>query len=164
MEINEIEETGKKFRQLMDGATKLWQKISFWIKSSDVEFNDGKNAETKVGSIDGITDSLVSTSSNIAASAKTVSTINNNLGGFTPIIDETGKITGYKTSVGDADTVFPFNNILPCKITLSMDNLGSGSNKSRTWLKIENNNGIIFEEHFSANYTGVRKVYNYPSE
>ena len=29
MEINEIEETGKKFRQLMDGATKLWQKISF---------------------------------------------------------------------------------------------------------------------------------------
>lgn len=34
---------------------------------------------------------------------------NKNLGGFTPIIDETGKITGYKTSVGGADTVFPFN-------------------------------------------------------
>ena len=32
-----------------------------------------------------------------------------NLGGFTPIIDETGKITGYKTSVGGADTVFPFS-------------------------------------------------------
>lgn len=33
---------------------------------------------------------------------------NKTLGGFTPIIDETGKITGYKTSVGGADTVFPF--------------------------------------------------------
>lgn len=31
------------------------------------------------------------------------------LGGFAPIIDETGKITGYKTTVGGADTVFPFN-------------------------------------------------------
>ena len=81
MEINEIEVTGKKFRQLMNEATKLWQKISFWTKSSDVEFDDGKNAETKVGAIDGITDSLVSTSSNIAASAKAVSTINNDLGG-----------------------------------------------------------------------------------
>ena len=39
---------------------------------------------------------------------------NKNLGGFTPVIDETtGKITGYKTSVGGADTVFPFNSGIP---------------------------------------------------
>ena len=31
------------------------------------------------------------------------------MGGFTPIIDGTGKITGYKTKVG-ADTVFPFSS------------------------------------------------------
>lgn len=37
------------------------------------------------------------------------SSINNNLKGFTPIVDDTGKITGYKTQAG-ADTVFPFNN------------------------------------------------------
>ena len=36
---------------------------------------------------------------------------NKNLGGFTPIIDDTGKITGYKTSVGGADTVFPFSRL-----------------------------------------------------
>jgi len=36
------------------------------------------------------------------------STLNNNLKGFEPILDNTGKITGYKTSVGGADTVFPF--------------------------------------------------------
>ena len=35
------------------------------------------------------------------------------MGGFLPIIDPTtGKITGYKTDVGGADTVFPFNTIL----------------------------------------------------
>ena len=33
------------------------------------------------------------------------------MGGFTPIIDDTGKITGYKTKVG-ADTVFPFSRVL----------------------------------------------------
>ena len=32
------------------------------------------------------------------------------LGGFEPIIDTaTGKITGYKTAIGGADTVFPFS-------------------------------------------------------
>lgn len=33
------------------------------------------------------------------------------LGGFEPVIDETGRITGYKTTVGGADTVFPFSEI-----------------------------------------------------
>lgn len=38
-----------------------------------------------------------------------VDIINDSLGGFTPIIDETsGEITGYKTNIGGADTVFPF--------------------------------------------------------
>lgn len=40
--------------------------------------------------------------------------LNNNLtalGGFVPVIDPaTGKITGYKTAVGGADTVFPFSS------------------------------------------------------
>ena len=39
-----------------------------------------------------------------------VNELNNSLGGFTPIIDSTGKITGYKTKVG-ADTVFPFSSL-----------------------------------------------------
>lgn len=35
----------------------------------------------------------------------------NTLGGFTPVIDETtGKITGYTTKIGGADTVFPFSS------------------------------------------------------
>lgn len=37
--------------------------------------------------------------------------LNKQLGGFTPIINDAGKITGYKTSVGGADTVFPFSGL-----------------------------------------------------
>lgn len=81
MAVNESIITGRKWRRLIDKATGLWQRISYWTHSSDVEFNDGKNAETKVGAIDGITDSLASTSSRVAASAKAVSTLNNNLSG-----------------------------------------------------------------------------------
>lgn len=116
MAVNEQIVTGRAHRVLIDKVAKLWQKISFWTKSSDVEFNDGKSAETKVGAIDGITDSLASTSSRIAASAKALSTVNNKLGGFEPIIDSTGKITGYKTKVG-ADTVFPFSGIANAKVS-----------------------------------------------
>ena len=79
MEINEQIVTGGKWRYLIDEATKLWLRISFWTKASDVEFDDGMTAETKMGSIDGITDSLVGTSSRIAASAKAVATLNENL-------------------------------------------------------------------------------------
>lgn len=108
--INEQIVTGRAHRVLIDKAAKLWQRISFWTKASDVEFNDKKTAETKVGAIDGITDSLASTSSRIAASAKSVNKLSNDLGGFKPIIDSsTGRITGYKTQAG-ADTVFPFSS------------------------------------------------------
>lgn len=56
-----------------------------------------------------------------AADANTVYVLNNkieevnssltDLGGFKPVIDEsTGEITGYKTTIGGADTVFPFKS------------------------------------------------------
>lgn len=69
MAINETIVTGRKFRYLLNEATKLWQRISFWTKACDVEFDDGKTAEEKLGKINGITDSLTSTNSNIALSA-----------------------------------------------------------------------------------------------
>lgn len=114
--VNEQIVTGRKFRKLIDEATKLWQRISFWTKASDVEFDDGSTAETKMGAINGITDSLVSTSSNIAASAKALNQLNNKLAGLPEWIqDSSGKITGYKTP-GGADTVFPFSSFEKAKI------------------------------------------------
>ena len=106
MAVNETIVTGRKFRKCIDAATKAWQRISFWTKSSDVEFEDGKNAETKLGAIDGITDSLENTSSRMAASAKAVSTLNNNLGGYSFGETADGK-PGYRKP--GADTVIPFS-------------------------------------------------------
>lgn len=83
MAINEQIVTGRKFRKLIDEATKLWQRISFWKKAIDIEFDDGSDAETKLGAINGITDSLTSTSSNIVASAKAIKTINDKITALT---------------------------------------------------------------------------------
>ncbi len=43
--LNERIITGKKYRILSDIGNKIWDRISFWTKASDVEFNNGKNAE-----------------------------------------------------------------------------------------------------------------------
>ena len=98
--------TGKKYRILTDVAQKVWQRVSFWTKSSDVEFDDGKTAQNKVGAINGITDSLVSNSSNIAASAKAVRELNGNLGNLGNCVFTTegsGEDTKYFIQLG-ADT------------------------------------------------------------
>ena len=76
MAVNEQIVTGRKFRKLIDEANKIWQRISFWTKSSDVEFEDGKNAETKLGAINGITSDLSCEESTIAASAAALNQVN----------------------------------------------------------------------------------------
>lgn len=94
MAFNEQIVTGRKFRKLVNETTKLWQRISFWTKACDVEFNDGTTAETKLGAINGITNSLVASNDNIALSStagknlqdqitslqEQINTINNKLG------------------------------------------------------------------------------------
>ena len=69
MSVNEQIVTGRKFRKLLDEATKLWQRISFWTKATDVEFDDGQTAESKMGAIKGITTDLNVTETGYAADA-----------------------------------------------------------------------------------------------
>lgn len=76
MAINEQIVTGRKFRKLVDEANRKWQRISFWTKATDVEFQDGKTAEQKLGAINGITSDLNSADSTLAASASSVKTLN----------------------------------------------------------------------------------------
>lgn len=71
---------------LTDEGYKL---CSQWTNSNTVEFDDGKTAQIKVGAIDGITDSLTATNSNIALSAAAgknlqdqVTGLNTSLGGL----------------------------------------------------------------------------------
>ena len=113
---NIIEKTGKSYN-IFDKINNVWNKCSFWTHSNDVFYPDGKSATTKHGAINGITSDLSGEAEDIAASIKCVNqlndslnAVNTNLGGFTPVIDSTGKITGYKTKVG-ADTVFPFSRL-----------------------------------------------------
>ena len=87
MAINETISTGNKYRRLKDASTKLWQRLSFWTKASDVEFDNGATAETSLGNIQGITDSVNSNASNIAASAAAVNTLNSNITSFQTGVD-----------------------------------------------------------------------------
>ena len=110
--------TGKKYRILTDVAQKVWQRVSFWTKSSDVEFNDGKTAETKVGAISGITDSLVSNSSNIAASAKAVSELNGNLDNINVYVGEDSKL--HFVNKAGADTALNFSSVKDVSLNMSI--------------------------------------------
>lgn len=100
--------TGKKYRILTDAANKVWNRVSFWHKASDCEFNDGKTAEAKLGVIDGITDSTTATSSRIAASAKAVSSLSSDLGKVNTYVGSDGKL--HFTNSAGADTVLPFKS------------------------------------------------------
>lgn len=55
----------KKYRKLSDG----YQLQSEWTSAETVEFKNGGTAETNLGAIQGITDSLAESSPNIALSA-----------------------------------------------------------------------------------------------
>lgn len=108
--------TGKKYHILTDLANKVWSVISLWTKASDVEFNDGKTAQAKLGAIDGITSDLNGESETIAASIKAVNQLNNNLVANI-YVGADGKL--HKVQ-GGADTVLPFSgNIIVNSITFS---------------------------------------------
>ena len=79
MAINEQIITGRKFRKCIDVANRAWLRISFWTKASDVEFDDGKTLQQKLGTINGITDSLASTDVKSALSAKAGKVLNDKL-------------------------------------------------------------------------------------
>lgn len=65
----------KKYRKTDTG----YQLQSEWTSASTVEMADGNTAETNLGAIQGITDSLTATSSNIALSAKGANDMYNEL-------------------------------------------------------------------------------------
>lgn len=71
--------TGKKYRILKDATNKVWDVISFFTKASDVYNNNNKNLQTTIGSINGISSSLTSTSSDVAASAAAVKALNDKI-------------------------------------------------------------------------------------
>lgn len=108
MAVNETIVTGRKFRKLIDAANKQWQRISFWHKASDCEFDDGKTAQTKVGAIDGITSDLSGESETVAASIKCVNQLNSSLSKIRTYVGSDGKL--HFVNASGADTALPFSN------------------------------------------------------
>ncbi len=84
MEVNETIISGKKIRICIDAINKLWERISIWSKASDVEFDDGRTAETKVGMINGITSDPNCEDETIAISAKAFGDLSANMNSIKP--------------------------------------------------------------------------------
>ena len=80
----------------------------------------GKLAQKKV--LTSMEEVEANTNETNLVAAPVVAELNNKLGGFEPICDSTGEITGYKTDVGGADTVFPFIKRLSGNFRLNSNN------------------------------------------
>lgn len=65
----------KRYIKTSDG----YKLCSHWTSSNTVHFDDNKTAQSKLGSINGISDSLTSTSSNVAASTAAVKALNDKI-------------------------------------------------------------------------------------
>ena len=124
MAVNETIVTNRYFRRCTDAANKVWQRISFWHKASDCEFDDGSTAQTKVGAIKGITTSTSVTETGYAADMTTVK-------GLQTQIDELNSNLGASFFVVAAQT----NASEAISITASMAAPKSG------YYKIESCNG-----------------------
>lgn len=81
MAINEEIVLGRYFRKMIDVAAKKWQRISFWHKARDCEFNDGKNAEVKLGAIKGLTTDPNVTTTGYACDMMFAKQLNSSLNG-----------------------------------------------------------------------------------
>ena len=100
MAINEQIITGRKFRKCLDAANKVWMRISFWTSANDVEFDDGRTLQQKLGTIDGITDSLESNDLKSALSAKAGKVLNDRVNELAvKVTENTAKLNGLSFTV-----------------------------------------------------------------
>ena len=79
MAINEQIVTGRKFRKCIDVVNRVWLRISFWTSANDVEFDDGKTLQQKLGTFSGLTDSLALADSRYGLSAAAGKALNDSL-------------------------------------------------------------------------------------
>lgn len=103
MAVNEVIVTGRVKRRLIDKTAKLWQRISYWTKASDVELDDGKTVETVVNEIIGnIKKTTIITSTLYAGSTQVM--INSNISNNDDVL---------------VDIYTPGNNISPKDISFN---------------------------------------------
>lgn len=91
MAVNIKKVVGRAFRKLIDEEQNLWLQESFWTSAGDVEFSDGKTAQDKVGSINGITDDPSSNRSDLAMSAKFGKNLETSMSNFNSSVSSLGR-------------------------------------------------------------------------
>lgn len=115
--------------------------LVFCADGETVQQKIAGTAETLNG-ITGVSDSTELDDSTKLATSKAVKTLKDSvyssLKGFEPILDETGKITGYKTEIGGADTVFPFSS--GCNIITTLTH---GQNQALTYTFTDDYESVI---------------------
>lgn len=109
MAVSEKKVTGKFYR-IWSTADRLWHRISFWTHANDVEFNDGKTAQTKVGAIKGITTSTNTNETGYAADATTITTLNQSVTTLNQSVAELNQ------SLGNLKTDLNLNGLSNIKI------------------------------------------------
>lgn len=70
----------QKLRIAYQVTSSIIYTIAPWTTGDQVECNDGKSVEQKIGNIDGISDSITSNSSRIAVSQKALQNLKDEIG------------------------------------------------------------------------------------
>lgn len=70
----------QKLRMMYQVTSSIIYTIAPWTTGDQVECNDGKSVEQKIGNIDGISDSITSNSSRIAVSQKALQNLKDEIG------------------------------------------------------------------------------------
>ncbi len=69
----------QKLRMMYQVTSSIIYTIAPWTTGDQVECNDGKTVQAKIGNIDGISDSITSNSSRIAVSQKALYDLKNSI-------------------------------------------------------------------------------------
>lgn len=103
--------TGQKYRILSDYANKIWDRISFWTKAVDVEFDSGSDLETYAGSVNS---SLSSLSSRITTNTSNINSLSSTVSGHTSSISSlSSSVSSLSNSVNSLNsTVSSLSNTL----------------------------------------------------
>lgn len=133
---------GKFYRILIDEVNDIWDRISFWTKSTDVEFNDGSDLETKITSVN-----------------NSIQTVSNNCNGIISELTANNKRIymdyqngkyGYNTSANRGSSTFhPFSGGLAYAVELGT--LG-GTFDLKSYTNYKN---FTTDKNFFVRITGV---------
>ena len=123
------------YRVLTDAENEVWDTVSFNNFAEDTNFDDGQNAEVKLGAVNGITSDLACEDDSIAASAAALNQVNQSLDAFNrwikidinhtfTSVDTTYKNIGtFEELIGCNEVIVELNNTQSRSVNLQKETL-----------------------------------------